>query len=218
MHASQACNRFSGNKVYSCGSETHSVDRQYWSHLGKKGCNLGCRLDWKCWLICLISVIFFCLTITGSVLVLIYTMTPKLYACRSEKWLSWNKNNDKLYLYYTSTNIYTLSLQLNECKVNIYIYIVYHSFMYSCTSLPHCAYVLLSYYCFSAVIKHPSQRTLHSINVKTLNIHIQLFATCFFNATSMWSFGSVKDVREAVTMFYVSFCNFWYYFFQWVLM
>lgn len=90
--------------------------------------------------------------------------------------------------------------------------------MYSCTSLPHCAYVLLSCYCFSAVIKHPSQRTLHSINVKTLNIHIQLFATCFFNATSMWSFGSVKDVREAVTMFYVSFCNFWYYFFQWVLM
>lgn len=102
---------------------------------------------------------------------------------RDEEGLSCHKNN-KLYLHLTSTNIYTLSLQLDECKVNVHI--VCHLFMYSQTSLLLCAHkMLLSFYSIvgSDQASLPTDASQYQVNVKTAAIHI----CCALNAINMCS-------------------------------
>lgn len=60
--------------------------------------------------------------------------------------------------------------------------------LYCCIVVIGCYLILFISFGFSAAIMHPSQRKLHSISVKTRNIH--LFAICVMNAINMCSFGT----------------------------
>lgn len=72
----------------------------------------------------------------------------------SEKWPLWNKNNG-LYLYQTTTNIYTLSLlQLSECKDKIHnLLLVFSQFIAASCSWN--AFIYHYWRRFPAAVKHP---------------------------------------------------------------